>query len=65
MTFTLRDRSISYSYGVLEDVLVKVDELIFPTNFVILDIEEDTKIPLILGRPFSATCITLTDVELG
>ncbi|XP_050890825.1 uncharacterized protein LOC127096274 [Lathyrus oleraceus] len=30
MTLTLADRSITYPYGVLEDVLVKVDDLIFP-----------------------------------
>jgi len=29
MTLTLVDRSISYPFGVLEDVLVKVNELVF------------------------------------
>ncbi|KAL8133741.1 hypothetical protein AgCh_008979 [Apium graveolens] len=49
----------------LEDVLVKVDKLFFPADFVILDFEEDTKIPIILGRPFLATERTLIDVQKG
>ena len=49
----------------MEDVLVKMDELIFPVYFVILDFEEDKKIPIILGRPFLATGRTLIDVQKG
>lgn len=37
MTLTLADLSVTYPYGVLEDVLVKVDNLLFPADFVILD----------------------------
>lgn len=36
------------------DVLVKVDRYIFPVDFIILDVEEDSDIHLILGRPFVA-----------
>ena len=32
----------------MEDVLVKVDKLIFPADFVILDFEQDKKILIIL-----------------
>ena len=49
----------------MEDVLVKVDKLIFPADFVILDFEEDKNIPIILGRPFLATGQTLIDVQKG
>jgi hypothetical protein len=65
MTLTLVDRSITYPYGVLEDVLVKVNDLFFPADFVILDMNEDSEIPLLLGRPFLATGRALIDVELG
>jgi hypothetical protein len=65
MTLTLADRSITYPYGVLEDVLVKVNDLFFPADFVILDMNEDSEIPLLLGRPFLATGRALIDVELG
>ena len=49
----------------MEDVLLKVDKLIFPADFVILDFEEDKKIPIILGRPFLATGRTMIDVQKG
>jgi len=65
MTLTLVDRSISYQFGVLKDVLVKVNELVFPAVFVILDMVEDEDMPLILGRPFLATSRSLIDVEMG
>ncbi|MGI4673517.1 retropepsin-like aspartic protease [Klebsiella pneumoniae] len=65
MTLQLADRTITYPRGIVEDVLVKVDKLIFPADFVILDFEEDKKIPIILGRPFLATGRTLIDVQKG
>lgn len=65
MTLTLADRSISHPFGVLEDVLVKVNELVFPADFVILDMAEDEEMPLILGRPFLATGRALIDVAMG
>ncbi|CAJ2665138.1 unnamed protein product [Trifolium pratense] len=65
MTLTLADRSVTYPYGVLEDVLVKVNDLLFPADFVILDMDEDSEVPLLLGRPFLATGRALIDVELG
>ena len=65
MTLTLADRSISYPFDVLEDVVVKVNELVFSTDFVILDMAEDEEMPLILGRPFLATWRTLIDIEMG
>ena len=65
MTLTLVDRSISYPFGVLHHVLVKVNELVFPADFVILDMAEDEDMPLILGRPFLETGHALIDVEMG
>jgi len=65
MTLALADRSISYPFGVLEDVLVKVNELVFLADFVILDMVEDEDMPLILGRHFLATGHALIDVEMG
>ena len=51
--------------GVVEDLLVKVGPFIFPTDFVILDKEEDVKSSIILGRPFLATGKALIDVQKG
>ncbi|GKA03038.1 reverse transcriptase domain-containing protein [Tanacetum coccineum] len=36
-------------------MLVEVGKFTFPADFVILEIEEDSKVPLILGRPFLHT----------
>ncbi|XP_073025210.1 uncharacterized protein [Primulina eburnea] len=64
----LADRSNAYPEGVVEDVLVQVKELIFPADFYILRMEEDStaiSAPIILGRPFMKTARTKIDVEEG
>ncbi|XP_019430151.1 PREDICTED: uncharacterized protein LOC109337598 [Lupinus angustifolius] len=61
MTLQLTNRSVKYPYGVVEDVLVKVDGLVFPMYFVIMDIEEDKEVPLILGRLFMKTSRVIRD----
>ncbi|XP_068662900.1 uncharacterized protein [Aristolochia californica] len=65
ISLQLADRSIKYPRGIMEDVLVKVDKFIFPSDFVLLDMEEDEKVQLILGRPFLATGRALIDVQKG
>ena len=45
--------------------MVKVDKFLFPTNFVILDMEEDDKVPIILGKPFLATKKAQINVQEG
>ncbi|XP_031271281.1 uncharacterized protein LOC116129694 [Pistacia vera] len=54
VSLQLADRSIKHPWGIVEDVLVKVDKFILPTDFVVLDMKEDKEIPLIFGRPFLA-----------
>ncbi|CAN6706506.1 unnamed protein product [Malus baccata var. baccata] len=57
-----------YPKGLLEDVLVQVNELIFPAYFFVLEMEHDpmpTALPLILGRPFLRTARTKIDVYDG
>ncbi|XP_022842012.1 uncharacterized protein LOC111365708 [Olea europaea var. sylvestris] len=63
VSLQLADHSIKHPRGIIEDVLVKVDKFILPTDFLILDMEEDRKIPIILGRPFLATGRVLIDVQ--
>ena len=46
-------------------MLVKVGKFIFLMDSVVIDIEEDNKIPLFLGRPFLATRAALIDVKKG
>ena len=44
---------------------MKVDKFIFPTDFIVLNMEEDTNVPIILGRPFLVTGKALIDVQKG
>ncbi|XP_050896105.1 uncharacterized protein LOC127102815 [Lathyrus oleraceus] len=46
------DHSIKNACGIAEDVLVTIEELRFPVDFMIIDISEDEETPIILGRPF-------------
>ncbi|GJU27223.1 reverse transcriptase domain-containing protein, partial [Tanacetum coccineum] len=55
MSVRLADRSFQYAVGIAENMLVEVGKFTFPTDFVILEMEEDSKVPLILGRPFLHT----------
>src|SRR4051812_29800748 len=52
MTLQFADHSVKRPYGIVEDVLVKIDKFVFPVDFVILEMPEDEEIPIILGRPF-------------
>ena len=65
VTLQLADRSLAHPLGVVEDVLVKVGKFILPADFIVLDMEEDERIPIILGRPFLATGRALIDVQKG
>jgi len=54
--------------GIVEDVLVQVDEFIYPVDFVVLDtqpIEACNSIPVILGRRFLATSNALINCING
>ncbi|RDX95544.1 hypothetical protein CR513_21912, partial [Mucuna pruriens] len=68
MTIQLANRSIVQPLGVLEDVLIQVNELIFPADFYVLDMEDETsgkESTLILGRPFLMIARTKIDVHAG
>ena len=55
MTLQMADRTMAQLEGVIEDILIKVGKFIFPVDFVVMDMEEDTQVPLLLGIPFLAT----------
>ncbi|GJX86293.1 reverse transcriptase domain-containing protein [Tanacetum coccineum] len=62
MSLELADRSIQYLRGIIETVLIKVDKFITPIDFVILDMPEDSRVPIILGRPLLAIAQAMIDV---
>nr|GEU86255.1 reverse transcriptase domain-containing protein [Tanacetum cinerariifolium] len=55
MSVRLADMSFQYPIGIAENMLVEVGKFTFPIDFVILEMEEDSKVTLILGRPFLHT----------
>ena len=65
VTLQMADRTMAKLEGVIEDVLVKVGKFVFPIDFIILDIKEDSQVPLLLGRPFLATEAALIDMQKG
>ncbi|XP_021771496.1 uncharacterized protein LOC110735617 [Chenopodium quinoa] len=63
ITLQMADRSVKYPLGILEDVPVRVGKFYIPIDFVVLDMAEDTQIPIILGRPFLHTAGAIIDVK--
>nr|GEV65439.1 reverse transcriptase domain-containing protein [Tanacetum cinerariifolium] len=63
MSVRLADRSFQYPVGIAENMLVEVGKFTFPADFVILEMEEDSKVILILGRPFLHTADAVIRVK--
>lgn len=61
MTLILADSSVTHSLGILQDVLVHVDNLVFPADFVVIDMKGDSGGSVILGHPFLAIGRDLID----
>nr|GEX60848.1 reverse transcriptase domain-containing protein [Tanacetum cinerariifolium] len=62
MSIRLADRSFQYPVRIVENILVEVGKFTFLADFVILEIEEDSKVPLILERPsFTLLIISVID----
>ena len=69
VTLQLADSSIRYPKGVVEDVLIKIGELMFPVDFVVLDMNPPigivAKISIIWEQPFRATSNALISSKNG
>ncbi|XP_024010269.1 uncharacterized protein LOC112085298 [Eutrema salsugineum] len=61
----LADRSVRLPVGMLEDLPVKIGGFEVPTDFVVLEMDEEPVDPLILGSPFLATAGAIIDVRGG
>ena len=51
--------------GIAENILVKIRNFFVPIDFVVLDMQEDMKTPLILGIPILSTTNAHIDVRAG
>lgn len=63
MTLTLAYSSVTHPLGIAQDILVHVDGLTFLAYFVVIDMKDDSRGPIILGCPFLATEKEKIDVE--
>ena len=62
----LADGTFITPRGIVENVLVQVEQLIFPVDFFVLDMQDkDAKGPFMLGRPFMKTSRTKIDCFEG
>ncbi|GKC35305.1 retrovirus-related pol polyprotein from transposon TNT 1-94 [Tanacetum coccineum] len=55
LTVELVDRAVKYLKGIAKNMLVGIGKFVFPVDFIIINMTEDVKVPLILGRPFLST----------
>ncbi|XP_073153605.1 uncharacterized protein [Henckelia pumila] len=66
MVIQLAYRFNAYPRVVVEDVLVQVNNLVFPADFYVLDMKnDDHNSPILLGRPFLKMSRTKIDVHNG
>ncbi|GKE60674.1 reverse transcriptase domain-containing protein [Tanacetum coccineum] len=63
MSIRLANHTYQYPMGIVENMLVQVRKFVFPADFIILQMEEDDKVPLILGRPFLHTADAIIRVK--
>ncbi|RDX72226.1 hypothetical protein CR513_48319, partial [Mucuna pruriens] len=62
----LANKSITHPLGILEDVLVRINEFIFSANFYVLDMKDERSSKgstLILDKPFLMTLRTKIDLK--
>ncbi|GJS08445.1 hypothetical protein Tco_0365241 [Tanacetum coccineum] len=56
------NKTVKYPKGIAKNVLVGIGKFTFPVDFIILDMPEDIKVPLILRIPFLSTIRAKIDV---
>ncbi|XP_041995841.1 uncharacterized protein LOC121745957 [Salvia splendens] len=64
----LADRSCIHPEGILEDVIVKVNNFLYPADFFVIKMTEPAakeSSGVLLGRPFLSTTNTIIDVRNG
>jgi hypothetical protein len=61
----LADQSVRYPSGIAENVSLKIREFLVLVDFVVLDMHPDSRVSLILGRPFLCTANARINVGRG
>ncbi|XP_050896471.1 uncharacterized protein LOC127103250 [Lathyrus oleraceus] len=65
MILTLTNSSVTQPLRILRDILVHVDGLVLPVDFMVLDTKGDSGGSVILGCPFLAIVKAKIDVDIG
>jgi hypothetical protein len=65
MSLQLADKSIRFPEGIVEDVIVQIGKFLLVVDFVVVEMEEDTHTPLLLGRDFLITVGANIDMKKG
>ncbi|CAA7057647.1 unnamed protein product [Microthlaspi erraticum] len=61
----LQNKIDKFPVGILEDLHVQIGNTLIPADFVVLELDEEPKDPLILGRNFLCTAGAIIDVKGG
>ncbi|XP_014490822.1 uncharacterized protein LOC106753516 [Vigna radiata var. radiata] len=65
ISFIMADGSSKKPYGVVEDVVIRIERLEFLVDFVVIEMKEDDKILVILGRSFMKMARVIINVYDG
>ncbi|KAG7533278.1 hypothetical protein ISN45_Aa08g009160 [Arabidopsis thaliana x Arabidopsis arenosa] len=65
ISLILADRSVRIPHGLLEDLPIRIGVVDIPTDFVVLEMDEEPQDLLILGRPFLAIAGAIIDCRRG
>ena len=61
----MADKSITYPLSIFKNVPTKIGRFVIPTDFVVLEMEEDLEIPILFGRPFLMIAGAIIDIKRG
>jgi len=65
MCLQLAHQSVQHPMGIAKNIPVKIRDFLVLVDFVVLDMSPDSKVSIILGRPFMSTANAHTDVGMG
>ncbi|XP_050895614.1 uncharacterized protein LOC127102260 [Lathyrus oleraceus] len=63
MSLQLADNSVKFPIGMLENILVRIGQFYIPTDFVLMDINEDSHIHIILAPSIEDSCCLLDVID--
>jgi len=65
ITLKFADCTNVHPVGFIEDIPIEIGGIYIPTDFIVLDMDEDDQVPILLWRPFLATAGAMIDVKGG